>query len=100
MFAAVCFEVDADASPGLLSRLLQPFARRDLVPDDFQAVHRGGTMHVGIRMDAIPVEAIHLVEGNLRQVIGVRAVTTRSRQMPPAAPHTGRRRPGSPPACR
>ncbi len=74
MFAAVRFQVDADASPGLLPRLLQPFARRDLVPDDLQAVHADGVLTVGIGMVAMPIEMVHLVEGNLRQVVGVRRV--------------------------
>lgn len=74
MFAAVRFEVDADASPGLLPRLLQPFARRDLVPDDFHAVHADGTVTVRIGMQAMPAEMVHLVEGNLWQVVGVRDV--------------------------
>ena len=37
MFLDVEFSVLAEASPGLLSRLLQPFAKRDLVPDLFDA---------------------------------------------------------------
>ncbi len=75
MFAAVRFRVDADASPGLLPRLLQPFARRDLVPDHLQAVRSDDSVSVAIAMGAMPQEMVHLVEGNLRQVIGVRAVT-------------------------
>lgn len=75
MFAAVRFHVDADASPGLLPRLLQPFARRDLVPDHLQAVRSDDSVTVAISIGAIPAEMVHLVEGNLRQVIGVRAVT-------------------------
>lgn len=75
MFAAVRFQVDADASPGLLPRLLQPFARRDLVPDDLHAVHADGVLTVGIGMAAMPIEMVHLVEGNLRQVVGVRLVS-------------------------
>ncbi len=75
MFATVRFHVDADASPGLLPRLLQPFARRDLVPDHLHAVRTADSVAVAIAMTAIPVEMVHLVEGNLRQVVGVRAVT-------------------------
>ncbi|MEI7713206.1 MAG: hypothetical protein WCI94_17350 [Rhodospirillales bacterium] len=74
MFAAVCFHVDADASPGLLPRLLQPFARRDLIPDHLYAETIDGSMRVGIRMDAMPQAMVHLVAGNLRQTIGVRNV--------------------------
>jgi hypothetical protein len=74
MFAAVCFEVDAESSPGLLPRLLQPFARRDLVPDSFHSVQADGAMRIGIFMDAMPSEMVHLVAGNLRQVVGVHRV--------------------------
>ena len=76
MFAAVRFQVDADASPGLLPRLLQPFARRDLMPDYFHSVQADGVVSVGIRMDAMPSEMVHLVAGNLWQVVGVRHVVT------------------------
>jgi hypothetical protein len=71
----VRFLLDADSSPGLLSRLLQPYAKRDLTPDRMWSHRTGDTMHVEIAMEAMPADAVHLVEGNLRQVIGVRSVT-------------------------
>jgi hypothetical protein len=71
----VRFLLDADASPGLLPRLLQPYAKRDLVPDRMWSHRSGDTVHVEIAMDAMPAEIVHLVEGNLRQVVGVRSVT-------------------------
>ena len=71
----VRFLLDADASPGLLSRLLQPYAKRDLVPDRMWSHRSGDTMHVEIAMEAMPSEVVHLVEGNLSQVIGVRGVS-------------------------
>ena len=67
--------LDADADPGLLPRLLQPFARRDLVPDRMWSHRAGDTMHVEIAMAEMPGEVVHLVEGNLRQMVGVRSVT-------------------------
>ena len=72
---AVRFMLDADASPGLLSRLLQPFGRRDLIPDRMWSHRAGDTVHVEIAMQAMPAEVVHLVDGNLRQVIGVRSLT-------------------------
>jgi hypothetical protein len=72
---AVRFLLDADSSPGLLSRLLQPYAKRDLTPDRMWSHRSGETIHVEIAMDAMPAEVVHLVEGNLRQVIGVRTVS-------------------------
>ena len=71
---AVRFMLDADCSPGLLPRLLQPFAKRDLVPDRMWSHRAGETMHIEIAMEAMPGDAVHLVEGNLRQVVGVRSV--------------------------
>jgi hypothetical protein len=70
----VRFLLDADVSPGLLSRLLQPYAKRDLVPDRMWSHRAGDTMHIEIAMEAMPAEVVHLVEGNLSQVIGVRSV--------------------------
>ncbi len=71
----VRFLVDADASPGLLSRLLQPYAKRDLVPDRMWSHRAGDTVHVEIAMEAMPAEVVHLVEGNLSQVVGVCTVS-------------------------
>jgi hypothetical protein len=70
----VRFMLDADATPGLLSRLLQPFAKRDLTPDRMWSHRSGEMLHVEIAVAAMPQEMIHLVEGNLRQVVGVHVV--------------------------
>ena len=50
----VRFLLDADVSPGLLSRVLQPYARRDLIPDRMWSHRAGDTMHVEIAMEAMP----------------------------------------------
>lgn len=71
MFEPVVFHVLAEASPGLLSRLLQPFARRDLVPDEVFARREGDMLHARLAMAGMPGEMVHLVAGNLRQIIGV-----------------------------
>jgi hypothetical protein len=67
--------LDADSAPGLLQRLLQPFAKRDLVPDRMWSHRLRDMLHVEIAMDAMPGDVVHLVEGNLRQVVGVHTVT-------------------------
>ena len=71
---AVRFMLDADAAPGLLARLLQPFAKRHLIPDRMWSHRSGETLPVEIAMEAMPGEVLHLVEGNLRQVVGVRSL--------------------------
>jgi len=70
----VRFMLDAECSPGLLPRILQPFAKRDLTPDRMWSHRAGDTMHVEIAVEAMPEAEIHLVEGNLRQIVGVRQV--------------------------
>ena len=72
---SVRFMLDADTSPGLLSRLLQPYAKRDLVPGRMWSHRAGEVTHVEIAMEAMPAEVVHLVEGNLRQVVGVRSLS-------------------------
>jgi hypothetical protein len=76
---SVRFEVHADADPGLLPRLLNPLARRDLTPDLVRARRYGETVVATLELHAMPSEMLHLVEGNLRQVVGVRAVSTELR---------------------
>jgi hypothetical protein len=71
----VRFLLDADTSPGLLPRLLHPYAKRDLVPDRMWSHRAGDTVHVEIAMEAMPTEYVHVVEGNLRQTVGVRCVS-------------------------
>jgi hypothetical protein len=71
---SVRYMVDADASPGLLSRLLQPFAKRDVTPDRMWSHRSDETMHVELAVHALPVEYAHMIEGNLRQVVGVQTV--------------------------
>ncbi len=75
MPAHVRFLLDAECSPGMLPRMLQPFAKRDLIPDRMWSHRSGDTMHVEIAVAAIPDAEIHLIEGNLRQIVGVRQVT-------------------------
>jgi len=74
MSTNVRFLLDADACPGLFPRLLQPFARRDLTPDRMWSHRSGDVMHVEIAHEAMPDDEVHLVEGNLRQVVGVHQV--------------------------
>ncbi len=72
---SVRFELLADAEPGLLCRVLIPFARRNLVPDRMRVRREGLSMLVEIGMDAMPSEMLHLVEGNLRQIVGMQRLS-------------------------
>ncbi len=68
------FHVLADTCPGLLPRLLQPLAKRDLVADTFHAWREGDETRVEMALHAMPAGMVHLVTGNLGQVLGVREV--------------------------
>lgn len=72
---SVLFLVEAEPSPGLLPRLLQPFAKRDLTPDHVVAQRHRGRMRVELGMEQMPAGMVHLVAGNLGQVVGVHRVT-------------------------
>ena len=77
LHAAVRFTVLAEPDPGLLPRLLQPFAKRDLTPDNFEARLSSAGMRIDIALASMPAEMVHLVVGNLGAVIGVTQVTHR-----------------------
>jgi hypothetical protein len=74
-FQAVQFELVADADAGLVPRLLAPFARRDLVPDRVKTGRNGALIEATVAVDEMPSEMVHLVENNLRQIVGVRHLT-------------------------
>lgn len=74
LLASVRFSLVADPSPGLLPRVMQPFARRDLVPDGLEARIQGGEMRIEVALAAMPAEMVHLVEGNLAAIVGVTRV--------------------------
>ena len=71
---AARFTVIAEAFPGLLSRILEPFAKRDLVPDAVRAQRDGAVMRTEVALHAMPLGMVHLVAGNLGQIVGVRRV--------------------------
>jgi len=68
------FHVLADTCPGLLPRLLHPLAKRDLVADALHATREGEVTRVEMVLRAVPAGMVHLVAGNLGQVVGVREV--------------------------
>ena len=74
LLVSASFHVLADTCPGLLPRLLQPLAKRDLVADDFHARREGDVTFIEMALHAVPAGMVHLVAGNLGQVVGVREV--------------------------
>lgn len=71
---AVRYMLEADAAPGLLSRVLLPFARCDLTPDRMWSHRTGDDLHVEVAFEAMPEAYAPLMEGHLSRVVGVRSV--------------------------
>jgi hypothetical protein len=71
MTFSATFTVHACAEPGMLPRLLQPFAKRDETPDHMEARRHGDDLLVELRLEAVCPEVARLILGNLRQVVGV-----------------------------
>ncbi|MBE9607520.1 hypothetical protein IAI18_21835 [Acetobacteraceae bacterium H6797] len=82
---SVCFAVQVEAYPGALSRVLEPFAKRDLTPDYFRSAREGEVLRIDIAMEAMPAGMVHLVAGNIGQIVGVRHVLVEQGEMATAA---------------
>lgn len=77
LYAAVRFTLCADASPGVLPRVLETLARRDLVPDSLEATRQGDELLIRLALAAMPAELVGSIQGNLGQIVGMRSVQRR-----------------------
>ncbi len=68
---SVRYDVTALSSPGLLSTVLAPFARRSLIPDLVRASREGETTVVEIVLQEMPAQLRAGCEANLRQLVDV-----------------------------
>jgi hypothetical protein len=79
-----CFAIRADATPGMMSRVLELFAKRNLVPtrwhsDVIVAPPRDGghaTLQIDIQMEGMEPKLAAYVARCLRQIYGVDSVLT------------------------
>jgi hypothetical protein len=79
-----CFAIRADATPGMMSRVLELFAKRNLVPtrwhsDVIVAPLRdgGGTsLQIDVQMEGIEADLAAYIARCLRQIYGVESVLT------------------------
>ena len=68
---AIRYDVTALSAPGLLSKILAPFARRSLTPDSVRTRRDGETTVVEIVLNEMPAELRAGCEANLRQMVDV-----------------------------
>lgn len=74
-----CFAVRAAAAPGILPRLLELFAKRNLVPTKCHSAvigPNGEDLQVDIQMEGIDSELAGYIARCLRQIYGVDSVLT------------------------
>ena len=68
-----CFSVSAAAEPGTLNRLLEPFAKRGLVPSALHVRVIGGSLRADLQVEMAPELAASVAE-TLRQMPPVERV--------------------------
>ena len=79
-----CFAIRADASPGMMPRVLELFAKRNLVPtrwhsDVIVAPLRdggGSSLPIDLQMEGIEADLAAYIARCLRQIYGVESVLT------------------------
>lgn len=74
-----CFAVSGLADPGLLHRLLEPFAKRGLVPSAVYARQHGEDLSVDIQIDGLTQTDAAMIGRGMRQIFGVDVVLVSQR---------------------
>ena len=67
------FTVLGEADPGLLSRLIEPFAKRGLMPPRLEAQSDGAVLRVSLAAE-LEADAAPLLAASLRAIVGVTTV--------------------------
>ncbi|MEZ5833868.1 MAG: hypothetical protein R3D05_22080 [Dongiaceae bacterium] len=74
-----CFAIRAATQPGILPRILELFAKRNLVPTKWHSAVfglNGEDLQVDIQMEGIEAELASYIARCLRQIYGVDSVLT------------------------
>ena len=78
LWPTVCFALSAMPEPGVMSRVLEPFAKRGLVPHRLHAVcgGAGGELVIDLQIAGLEPALVELLAASLRQIVGVESVLT------------------------
>ncbi len=74
-----CFALSATPEPGVMSRVLEPFAKRGLVPHRLHAVcggPGGNELVIDLQIAGLEPALVELLAASLRQIVGVESVLT------------------------
>jgi hypothetical protein len=69
-----CFALTADADPGLMPRVLQQFAKRNLVPSQWHSALSGPTgneLSIDIQLEGVEASEAERLASLFRQIVGV-----------------------------
>jgi hypothetical protein len=72
-----CFAIRAAAEAGILSRLIEPFAKRNLVPSSVHARLSGAlrdTLSVDLQIDGLEPGMAEIIAETIRQMVSVERV--------------------------
>lgn len=76
-FPTVCFAVSARPEPAVMPRVLEPFAKRGLVPTRWHAVCAAtDELVIDIQIAGLDPALVELIAASLRQIVGVESVLT------------------------
>ncbi len=77
---AACFSVTATASPGIMPRLLELFAKRGLTPNEWHSRVVGSVLSVEIQVAGMPPALAEYIAACLRQIYLVDRVLLSNRR--------------------
>ncbi len=74
----VCFAISARPEPAVMPRVLEPFAKRGLVPTRWHAVcgASGEDLVIDLQVAGLEPALVELIAASLRQIVGVESVLT------------------------
>lgn len=71
-----CFSIHAGANPGVMPRVLELFAKRNLVPTSWHSSVNGGELTIDVQMRGLDRDTAGYIARCLRQIVCVEVVLT------------------------
>ena len=72
----VSFSVQARAEPGVMPRLVELFAKRGLIPQNWRSIRSGATLAIDLEIEGLDADLVLYIARSIRQIIGVETVLT------------------------
>ena len=72
----VCFSVQARAEPGVMPRVVELFAKRGLVPQQWHSTASGSALTIEVQIGGLGRDLAGYIARSMRQIIGVETVLT------------------------